>query len=201
MRLPMKCMVFLACWASALATPAKIGDGDLGGARTGSVVASSDRDSKLLFTFITIAPEACTSTGGKSGICYSAADCTTLSGTPDGTCAKGLGVCCLITRTCGSTSAFRETTFTNPNYPSTEPANTGSCQLRITPLNDNICQLRLDFEEFTLGQPDNEGVCDEDFLQVVAGASNIPTICGDNTGQHSKWLLIFAVTVSKYLTH
>ncbi|KAF2357026.1 hypothetical protein FHG87_012220 [Trinorchestia longiramus] len=46
MRLPMKCMVFLACWALALATPAKIGDGDLGGAKTGSVVDSSHRDSK-----------------------------------------------------------------------------------------------------------------------------------------------------------
>ncbi|KAF2343802.1 hypothetical protein FHG87_025442, partial [Trinorchestia longiramus] len=41
---------------------------------------------------MTIAPENCTSAGGKSGICYSSADCTTLSGTPDGTCAKGLGV-------------------------------------------------------------------------------------------------------------
>ncbi|KAF2357025.1 CUB domain [Trinorchestia longiramus] len=189
MRLPMKCMVFLACWASALATPAKIEDGDLGAARTGSVVDSSHRDSRLLFAFITIAAEVCSSPGGKSGICYSSADCTTLSGTPDGTCAKGFGVCCLITRTCEQVSAFQETTFVNPNYPSTEPAALGSCRLRITPLNDNICQLRLDLEEFTLSQPNPEGECDRDFLQVVAGSSNVPQICGDNTGQHlgSKW--------------
>ncbi|KAF2349273.1 CUB domain [Trinorchestia longiramus] len=133
---------------------------------------------------MTIAPENCTSAGGKSGICYSSADCTTLSGTPDGTCAKGLGVCCLITRTCEGTSAFQETTFTNPNYPSTQAAALGSCRIRITPLNDNICQLRLDFEEFTLSQPNPEGECDRDFLQVVAGSSNVPKICGDNAGQH-----------------
>ncbi|KAF2351206.1 CUB domain [Trinorchestia longiramus] len=86
--------------------------------------------------------------------------------------------------TCGEASSAAEMTFTNPNYPAAETGALGSCTLKISHVSENICQIRLDFSEFTLTQPNYEGVCDIDFLQIPEGPSYIPTICGDNSGQH-----------------
>ena len=57
----------------------------------------------------------------------------------------------------------------------------------IKPMHDNICQIRLDLENFMLADPDISGVCRTDYMQVTGGVANsggIPTICGDNSGQH-----------------
>ncbi len=44
--------------------------------------------------------------------------------------------------------------------------------------------FRLDFVAFTTPQP-TAGTCTDTF-QVGGTTSVVPTICGDNTGQHSK---------------
>jgi hypothetical protein len=44
--------------------------------------------------------------------------------------------------------------------------------------------FRLDFVAFTTPQP-TAGTCVDTF-QVSGTTSVVPTICGDNTGQHSK---------------
>lgn len=36
----------------------------------------------------------------------------------------------------------------------------------------------------SLEQPDGNGNCITDSFQVVGGASTVPTICGENSGQH-----------------
>jgi hypothetical protein len=41
------------------------------------------------------------------------------------------------------------TYFVNPNHPETTDG-TGSCQLTILKLHPEICQIRLDFEQFAL---------------------------------------------------
>ena len=48
-----------------------------------------------LFTIVTFKNEACASTAGSNGTCYSSSDCSKLGGTASGTCASGFGVCCL----------------------------------------------------------------------------------------------------------
>ena len=48
-------------------------------------------------------------------------------------------------------------------------------------------QVRLDFEQFNLADPDITGHCRSDYLQVtggVANSGNVPTLCGTNHGQH-----------------
>lgn len=45
-----------------------------------------------------------------------------------------------------------------------------------------ICQIRLDFVSFTIGRP-TLGVCADTFT-VGGSTSIVPTICGENTGQH-----------------
>ena len=48
-----------------------------------------------LFTIVSFKNDACTSTAGTNGTCYSSNDCSSLGGTASGSCASGFGVCCL----------------------------------------------------------------------------------------------------------
>lgn len=89
-----------------------------------------------------------------------------------------------------------------------------SCQLQIAPMNDNICQLRIDFTTFVITGPSTTSIyeahhqlgtiplnaagnvpttvtnwrsnCLLDTFSVngVTSANNPPTICGVNTGYH-----------------
>ena len=61
----------------------------------------------------------------------------------------------------------------------------------------DICQLRLDFEEFDI---DSEvgGTCSNDMFvvtQIPSTNSMIPVICGLNTAQHSKLFNSFILTI------
>ena len=51
-----------------------------------------------------------------------------------------------------------------------------------------ICQIRLDFLTVNLAQPTaGTGVCTGDTFAVTAGGGgDIPTLCGELSGQHSK---------------
>ena len=60
--------------------------------------------------------------------------------------------------------------------------------LIFSQVNDDVCQLRLDFEKLELAGPDNTSSCSIDTFTFVGSAGANPTvICGDNTGQHSKY--------------
>jgi hypothetical protein len=50
---------------------------------------------------------------------------------------------------CGGVARENGTYFVNPNHPETTDG-TGSCQLTILKLHPEICQIRLDFEQFAL---------------------------------------------------
>lgn len=87
--------------------------------------------------------------------------------------------------TCGGKTNQNETTFVNPGYPRGDNG-TDTCQVTIekTP---NVCQLRLDFEDFTLAQPDENGLCTTDsFMVRTTVGERLPIICGENSGQHSE---------------
>lgn len=87
--------------------------------------------------------------------------------------------------TCGGKTNQNETTFVNPAYPQGDNG-TDTCQVTIekTP---NTCQLRLDFEDFTLAQPDENGLCTTDsFMVRTTVGERLPIICGENAGQHSE---------------
>jgi len=136
-----------------------------------------------LFTIVTFKNDACASTAGSNGTCYSSSDCSKLGGTASGTCASGFGVCCLFTKTCGESTSQNCTYFQNTGYPSTYD-NVGSCQLTINKCSTNVCQLRLDFDNFVVQQPEStDHVCQSDQF-VVSGGPPIPAICGVNTGLH-----------------
>ncbi|KAF0304047.1 hypothetical protein FJT64_002829 [Amphibalanus amphitrite] len=125
----------------------------------------------------------CNATSGSNGTCYTSAECSRLGGVEEGTCAQGYGVCCVVMKSCGDTTNVNNTYFVNENYPSSYDG-TGSCQLQVTKANSNICQLRLDFDIFTISQPESTNhLCLNDQF-VVDAASPVPSICGINTGNH-----------------
>lgn len=44
--------------------------------------------------------------------------------------------------------------------------------------------MRIDFLSLTLAQPNGDGICMADSISIIGGASTIPPICGENSGQH-----------------
>lgn len=56
--------------------------------------------------------------------------------------------------------------------------------MTVNPCSDSVCQLRIDFLDLSLAPPNGDGVCNQDILSVSGGATNVPNICGENSGQH-----------------
>lgn len=54
----------------------------------------------------------------------------------------------------------------------------------VQPCSDNVCQLRIEFQDLSLAPPNGDGICNTDVLMVSGGASRVPVLCGENSGQH-----------------
>ena len=100
-----------------------------------------------------------------------------------GQCAGGYGTCCVFMSSCGGVARENGTYFVNPNHP--DPTDgTGSCQISVLKIHEDICQLRLDFDHFALAGPEiNNHICNTDQF-LVSGGSPVPTICGTSHGDH-----------------
>ncbi|CAL8123174.1 unnamed protein product [Orchesella dallaii] len=125
----------------------------------------------------------CATEANGNGTCYPRAQCQQLGGQGFGTCAAGFGVCCVFQKTCNSETNQNVTYFVNPEWPGTYDGSI-ECPITVQKVDSNICQYRLDFEEFTLAQPEPvDHICESDVF-VVAGGRPVPPICGENAGQH-----------------
>ncbi|CAH1961904.1 unnamed protein product [Acanthoscelides obtectus] len=117
----------------------------------------------------------CIGSGSMQGTCYTRRQCREIDGIGSTKCAG-------VQRTCGETSSLNNTYFVSPGFPS---AYTGSSVCTITIQKcAGVCQIRLDFLTLRLAQPNGNGTCTTDALLVTGGASIVPAICGENTGQH-----------------
>jgi len=125
----------------------------------------------------------CTTEGKTAGTCLADRDCHSRGGIPDGTCGSGFASCCNFKFTCNKKTTDNETQFVNPSYPRADNG-TNTCQVTVYK-NEGVCQLRLDFEEFSLAQPDDNGFCTTDsFMVRTTVGERLPILCGDNAGQH-----------------
>jgi len=136
------------------------------------------------FSAVRYQNSACLTTNGDSGTCLLGSDCQKKGGQGhEGDCPTSALTCCSFKFTCGGTTGQNETIFVNPSYPKGENG-TDTCQVTIEK-QPNVCQLRLDFEEFTLAQPDENGLCTTDsFMVRTTVGERLPILCGENGQQH-----------------
>jgi len=136
-----------------------------------------------LFSIVRYQNTACQTPDGETGICVLETECNNRQGQINGGCPTQALVCCVSKFTCGQSTSANETIFMNPSYPRSENI-TDTCQVTIEKPS-NVCQLRLDFEEFTLAQPDLNGLCTTDsFMVRTTVGERLPILCGENGGQH-----------------
>jgi len=167
---------------------------------------TNSRESKVLpvFQVVRFPNDPCSVTGGsKNGTCYTVEECSTKGGTNAGSCASGFGVCCTFTLNCGAEIAENCTYFD-----SSTTVNNGACEVKICKCSSNICQVRLDFQNFVISGPSTISASVGKMLNgnVVAGPAmgtefaeatrcltdtftitnqaNLPSICGVNSGYH-----------------
>ncbi|GLV46660.1 uncharacterized protein CBL_11497 [Carabus blaptoides fortunei] len=136
-----------------------------------------------LFTLVKFPNEGCRTPTGDNGTCLTAAECQGRTGTASGPCANGYGICCVFIATCGETAKENQTYFVNTGYPS-QYDSPGSCQLTLLKSKLDICQFRLDFDQFALMGPEAvNNICNNDQF-IVSGGTPVPIICGLNSGNH-----------------
>lgn len=167
---------------------------------------SMERNGRIfpVFQVVKFKNTACSGSGSKNGTCYTEAECSNKGGSAQGSCSAGYGVCCVFDRGCGTTTSENCTYFD-----SSSPA-AGACVLEVCKCSSDICQLRLDFDQFVITGPSSDtnsigkavdGVirqanakgnavtpatqCLTDTFQVSnPGGAAPPVICGTNTGEH-----------------
>ncbi|XP_057368595.2 uncharacterized protein LOC130689675 [Daphnia carinata] len=136
---------------------------------------------------------SCTSPNKETGICAESGACTRLGGRASGACPEGR-ICCInvVTNTCDDADR-KVVTLDNTYWLSPTmgiSSSTTGCALtvkldaKLSEQRKAVCQVRLNFVLFTIAQPDTESVCNTDAFDVVGASNKIPTICGDNGGQH-----------------
>jgi len=175
-----------------------------------SVAANAVRDEKLfsVFQIVKFNNDACTTTGGGLGTCYTESECTKLGGSKNGNCASGFGVCCEATidncATSGSVVRMNNTYIRSAGYPAdiatgtaaatcattrqAAAAATTTITYTIQKASSDIVEYRLEFEDFSIDSA-TAGSCANSTLGITgvdAVTSKIlPTnLCGVLTGQH-----------------
>ena len=154
-----------------------------------------------IFHIVTFPNNPCQGDGwGKHGTCKTASECVGLGGNAVGTCASGFGVCCTSYQGCGGTFNLNNSYWRDSRTHLGDGGGTDAspCTFTICKASSDICQIRLDFEAFSLQAPNTvdsgtgEGVgtgesrtqCQNAQFQATSASGPAPVICGSNTGQH-----------------
>ncbi|XP_067132852.1 uncharacterized protein [Centruroides vittatus] len=136
--------------------------------------------------FLYFSGRPCEGRDGRIGVCMEPKICAWKGGVEVGSCQQGRRICCSASRSCGQTVSVNESYFINPEYPESL-SSARACSVRLASVSD-LCQVRLDFEDFILRGPDSStGRCEHDALRVTGGDRNdlVPSFCGSNSGQHA----------------
>jgi len=161
--------------------------------------SQEERDGKVfsLFSVVQFKNLPCTSTDkissastqNRNGTCVTTSECIDRGGAAKGNCAAGFGVCCvqIIDEDSNTDVNYNDTYLQNPDYPSSY-GDEGSITYKVNKLNNDICFLRLDFEQFdVIGLTLPATTCDSvDHIEITGTGSGLdfPAICGNLAGQH-----------------
>jgi len=146
-----------------------------------------------------------TGSSNYNGTCFSSSECSDKGGKSKGSCAAGFGVCCLflLNTDTATTISYNNSYIQNPGFP-TALSEAKSITYTVNKCSDDICFLRLDFEQFDISGPINSceadsqgcaawvdtgiadgGGCTVDKMAVKGSTDGfVPDICGLNNGQH-----------------
>jgi hypothetical protein len=108
--------------------------------------------------------------GSDEGICYSPAEIGEKGYTSLGSCASGFGLCGTQTRTQNGDIIDAPIGYLqNPDYPADTSTDVTS-KFKISVSNADVCQIRLDFEEFKMDPVITQiGKCaDKDYMRVTS---------------------------------
>ncbi|XP_050540075.1 uncharacterized protein LOC126904832 [Daktulosphaira vitifoliae] len=127
----------------------------------------------------------CMGLNGRSGVCTTQEKCTEINGKTVGRCFPFDTCCSAPLNSCGGYSGSSTIYFQNPE------TFQQSCTYKVN-IKKNVCQLRIDFERFSLSQPTTSNnstayQCDTDQFTLISSDNtklNIPILCGENSGQH-----------------
>uniref|UniRef100_A0A2S2P7N4 CUB domain-containing protein n=1 Tax=Schizaphis graminum TaxID=13262 RepID=A0A2S2P7N4_SCHGA len=131
------------------------------------------------------AKRSCVGMHGRPGICMGQSECSEANGKSVGRCFP-FDACCSVTpNSCGGFSSSSTTYFQSPEKFQ------DVCSYKIN-VRRNVCQLRIDFERFSLGQPTKQTsesayTCERDEFTLISNGDtkiNVPVLCGENSGQH-----------------
>merc|ERR1712002_513824 len=128
---------------------------------------------------------ACDTSDGsefRQGLCVRLADCPYNGGVRHGSCAGGIGSCCVFAKKCSQSTSEEVSHFISTG-PQTRSEGSGECKLTINPMHSNICQYRFDMEDFEIEGPNAASECVYDFF-TINGGSHMGKLCGKLTGQH-----------------
>ncbi|XP_034838431.1 uncharacterized protein [Maniola hyperantus] len=128
------------------------------------------------------------------GVCLSRNQCNTQGGKALGFC--GVFATCCSLNACDIRTNTKVAVFINP--PLDKESSGLECSYNIEIANNNVCQMRIDFETFNLAPPTTvepvENVtkrpgymCKNDIFRVTnlhGNSESLPSLCGDNSGQH-----------------
>nr|CAH0108996.1 unnamed protein product [Daphnia galeata] len=148
--------------------------------------------SRMDISFWNLVP--CYSIHTEPGLCLSTAICSAIGGTPSGSCMHRMSIsktCCIINKiltTCSANVVANNTYWQSPLF----GVDSGSVCVMALHLNtgvirqnlQSICQVRLDFDMFSIAQPNTASVCSTDVFRVAGSLNTVPPICGDNSRQH-----------------
>ena len=81
-----------------------------------------------LFNVVKFENTACEANGNNNGTCYTAGECEDLGGEAEGSCASGLGVCCVFNYGCGEQSNLNNTYFKSSGQQE------GNCHYKVCPV-------------------------------------------------------------------
>jgi len=164
----------------------------------------SDRQERVFspFSVVRFQNDICGG-GSRNGTCLTSEMCEDQSGTSDGTCADGFGVCCVFELKCGEASSQNNTYIVQTSTTTQPVSGNSECSYTICPASPNIRRIRYDFTTLKLtaqnpsaqiqttskaalgrGKVGSVGKCLDDSMAITGSDGTTPAICGTNSGQH-----------------
>jgi len=135
-----------------------------------------------IFNIVQFDNEQCQGTT-RLGTCFTASECNNFGGSASGSCASGFGVCCIFSVSAGGSTVSRNCSYIE--NPASLTTTFDPLEYTIKKVDNSICDIRLDFETFQIQGPADESQNCPDTLMITTNtAQQIPTICGQNMGEH-----------------